>query len=120
MARLRKEGWTVAVVERWNPHANVRVDLFNIIDLLAMRPGSKFTLGVQACAASGVASHITKLIAEPRTAIWLDAEANRILQVWGWSMRGKKGQTKKWTRRRVSIRLVCGKVVPQEIPEISQ
>jgi hypothetical protein len=37
MAYLKKEGYRVAVVERWNPHARIRQDLFGVIDLLAIR-----------------------------------------------------------------------------------
>jgi hypothetical protein len=28
LAYLRAEGWQVAIVERWNPHARIRQDLF--------------------------------------------------------------------------------------------
>ena len=33
---LRDEGYTAQVVERWNPHARVRQDLFGVIDTAAM------------------------------------------------------------------------------------
>ena len=39
LAAMRREGWTVQVVERWNPHARIRQDLFGWADLLAVHPG---------------------------------------------------------------------------------
>ena len=39
LATMRQEGWTVQVVERWNPHARIRQDLFGWADLLAVHPG---------------------------------------------------------------------------------
>lgn len=51
---LRADGWLVEVVERWNPHARVRHDLFNVADILAVR-GSE-TLAVQVTAGSRVSA----------------------------------------------------------------
>ncbi|MHB1530468.1 MAG: hypothetical protein ACYCXT_13820 [Acidiferrobacteraceae bacterium] len=40
LRHLRKAGYPlVQVVEKWNPHAGVRQDLFGIIDVLAVGPG---------------------------------------------------------------------------------
>ena len=36
MAALRSEGWTVEVVEKWIPGAQIRRDLFGVIDVLAI------------------------------------------------------------------------------------
>src|SRR5512145_3126336 len=44
---LRGQGHLVAVVEKWNPHARVRQDLFGFIDVLAIRRDE--TLAVQCC-----------------------------------------------------------------------
>ena len=43
---LREEGYLVAVVEKWNPHAKIRQDLFGWIDLVALKDNE--TLAVQA------------------------------------------------------------------------
>ena len=45
LALLRKEGYEPGIVERWNPYARVRQDLFTIIDIVALDDGQ--TLGVQ-------------------------------------------------------------------------
>lgn len=59
LAYLREEGYTVAIVERWNPHARIRQDLFGFIDLLAIRKGE--TLAVQVTS-TGVSSRIKKIM----------------------------------------------------------
>jgi hypothetical protein len=48
LAECRKRGLTVQVVERWNSHARVRVDLFGVIDLVALIP-PKENLGGTCC-----------------------------------------------------------------------
>ena len=101
LAQLRSEGWTAQVVERWNPHAKVRVDFFGVIDILACRPGE--TIGVQACAGSSHSSRVAKVAAEPRTRVWLEA-GNR-LEVWSWRKAGAKGERKLWAVRRTEVTL---------------
>lgn len=61
LAKLRADGYTVAIVERWNPHAQIRQDLFGFVDLLAIREGE--TLAVQACSGAGgaVAERVRKI-----------------------------------------------------------
>ena len=88
---LREQGYTVAVVERWNPHARIRQDLFGFIDILAIRRDE--TLAVQATA-SGVSERIKKIMASdllPKV-----REAGWKIQVWGWR---KSSKTKKYVLR---------------------
>ena len=59
LALLREEGYTVAIVEKWNPHVRIRQDLFGFIDLLAIRKGE--TLAVQTTS-TGVSSRIKKIM----------------------------------------------------------
>jgi hypothetical protein len=47
LEHLRKAGAElVAVVERWNPHAKIRQDLFGVVDVLAIH--GEDTIAVQA------------------------------------------------------------------------
>lgn len=48
---LREQGYLPAVVEKWNPHAHVRQDLFGFVDIVAVRRDE--TLAVQACSGAG-------------------------------------------------------------------
>jgi hypothetical protein len=56
---LRDDGYMAAVVEKWNPHARIRQDLFGIVDILAIKDGE--TLAVQTTSGSGVSSRVSKI-----------------------------------------------------------
>lgn len=91
---LEADGWLVAVVERWNPHARIRQDLFGFIDLLAVRAGE--TLGVQATSSTNVSSRVDKIAHSPHVAAVRDAGWR--LEVWGWSKKGGR-----WVARKVDV-----------------
>ncbi len=95
LAECRKRGWTAGVVERWNPHARIRQDLFGCIDLIALTPDG--ILAIQACAGSSHATRMAKVRAEPRTKLWRDAGGR--FEVWSWAKRGQRGKRKTWTLR---------------------
>lgn len=59
LAHLRKQGYTADVVERWIPRANVRKDLFGVIDVIAIGNGE--TLGVQCTSYPNVSSRVKKI-----------------------------------------------------------
>jgi len=79
LRHLRERGYLVAVVERWNPHARIRQDLFGWIDLLAIKGNE--TLAVQTTA-SAVAAHVQK-ISDSETLATVRKAGWRIL-VHGW------------------------------------
>jgi hypothetical protein len=81
LKRLRDEGYTVAITERWNPFARVRQDLFGFADLLAMKSGE--ILAVQTTTASHFAEHRRKINSEARTQTWLAAGGR--IQLHGWN-----------------------------------
>ena len=77
---LRDDGWTVTVVEHWNPHAHIRQDMWGFVDLVALKHGR--TLAVQACAGASSAARVEKITnAELVGAV---REANWEIQVWAW------------------------------------
>ena len=53
-------GYTCAIVEKWNPHAMIRQDLFGFIDIIAIGEGK--TIGVQCTSKSGVSSRVKKVL----------------------------------------------------------
>lgn len=96
LRRLRAEGWTAEVVERWNPHARVRNDLFGFVDVLAVRDG--VTLAVQATSGSNAAARVAKIgehqnIGAVRKAGWR-------IEVWAWRKLASSG---KWECRVVDV-----------------
>lgn len=94
LALLRKEGYTAAVVERWNSHARIRQDLFGIVDVLAL--GDGVVLGVQATSDSNVAARVTKISEHENTPALRKAGIR--LEVWGWRKKGAR-----WQCRRVDV-----------------
>jgi len=83
----------VQVVERWNPYARVRQDLFGIIDVLAV--GADI-VGIQATSNSNVSARVAK-ITESEALPILRKAGIRVL-VHGWAKR--KGR---WTLREVDL-----------------
>ena len=81
LARLRADGYLAEVVERWNPHAKVRHDLFGLVDVLALRAGQ--VLGVQATSRSNVSARVVKLRSHANLLPVL--RAGIAVQVWGWA-----------------------------------
>ena len=77
---LENEGYRVAVVERWNPHAMVRQDLFGIIDVLAIREGE--TLAVQCTSYNNISSRVKKVAEAEATPDIRDAGWR--IEVHGW------------------------------------
>jgi hypothetical protein len=71
LAHLRKDGWRVQVVEHWNAFARRRIDLFGVIDLVAVRPGE--TLGVQATSGANVSARVSKSRESEGLRAWLEA-----------------------------------------------
>lgn len=80
---LRERGYTVAVVERWNPHARIRQDAFGILDLIAVQ--GRRTIGVQTTSASNMAARMRKI--QESAAYPLLKAAGWRVEVHGWRKR---------------------------------
>jgi hypothetical protein len=106
LAWLRRRGATAAVVERYNPHAKRRVDLFGFIDLVAL-DGGQGVLGIQTTSADHVSHRLAKLREECAEAMerWLNA-GNRLV-IHGWAKQGPRGRRKLWTLREVVVTAVA-------------
>ena len=59
LAYWRTQGYTVAIVERWNPFAKIRQDLYGMCDLLCIGNGE--TVCVQTTSAPNVPARVRKL-----------------------------------------------------------
>lgn len=82
---LRKVKYECAVVERWNPYAKIRQDLFGIIDVLAMHKDRRGLLGIQATSASNLAARVKKALANEYLPTWL--MSGNAFVVHGWEKR---------------------------------
>ena len=90
---LRADGYTAAVVEKWNPHMKIRHDLFGFIDILAIRGDE--TLAVQATSGSNVSKRVTKIAEHENVAAV--REAGWRIVVHGW----RKNSKGRWVLREV-------------------
>ena len=105
---LRDEKWVVAIVEKWNQWAKIRIDLFGFGDLLAIRDGT--ALIVQTTSGSNVSARIEKIKANQDARRWLLAP-NHFIEVHGWRKVGAKGKRKLWECREVPLFLdSCGNI----------
>jgi hypothetical protein len=84
LAYLRDQGYRVAIVEHWNPHARIRQDLWGWCDLLAIRKNE--VLAVQVTA-SGVAARIKKI--QESDTIGMVRDAGIRVEVHGWRKNSK-------------------------------
>lgn len=95
---LRASGYICAVVERWNPGAKIRQDLYGFADILAIHeqpPGE--ILAVQVTSGAHHADHKAKILKEPRHRSWLMAGGK--IALISWTKHGPKGKRKLWAPR---------------------
>lgn len=94
LAEMRKRGYPlVQVVEKWNPHAHIRQDLFGIIDVLCV--GTDI-VGIQATSDSNVSSRVHKCQDSEAMAHLRKAGIRVVVQ--GWKKVGHR-----WKLREVDI-----------------
>lgn len=105
LAWFRKMNIPVTVVERWNPHAKIRTDLFGMFDLLALIPGDElgagYILGVQVTSQSHSSERTKKIVAATHFPAWLAAGGRAVVH--GWSKKGSKGKRKLWELTATSV-----------------
>jgi hypothetical protein len=95
LKECRKRGWTSQVVERWNAWAKKRLDLFGVIDVVAITPDG--ILGIQVTTGTNHASRREKILAEPNVRAWVAAGGR--FELWSYAQRGASGKRKLWTLR---------------------
>jgi hypothetical protein len=99
LAECKRRGWTCQVVERWNPYARKSIDLFGVIDIVAITPNG--ILGIQVTSGTNHAGRRQKIIAEPRAADW--TYAGGLFELWSFAKRGDRGKRKLWVLRAESF-----------------
>lgn len=106
---FKEKGFTSQVVERWNPYAGVRVDLFGVIDLVCVQPGYGI-IGVQTTSGSGHSSRCSKAAAEPRIKTWLLSGGQFV--VCSWRKLKPRGVKKvRWTEKIAVARVVNNSIM---------
>jgi hypothetical protein len=100
---LRKEGYTVAIAEKFNIFIKIRQDLFGWIDLCAIHPNHQGVLGVQTTTTDHIQERIKKAMALPSLKVWL--QAGNTAEFHGWAKRGGIGKRKLWTLKKEWVTL---------------
>ena len=90
LKHLRERGYEAQVVERWCSFSRRRIDLFNIVDIVAVKPGE--IVGVQSTA-HNLSNRLQKSIAEPKLRAWLESGARFLIVDW---RKRKKGKSVRW------------------------
>lgn len=130
-AELESQGFHVWKVERPASMFYPTLDLFNLMDLVAIRDDRSGVLGVQVCG-EDIAPHIHKimegytkqkikkgeLITEvvppnPYIKTWL--KAGNPFFIWGWRLRKNEGKKASYQLREIEFILENGQVVHREI-----
>ena len=97
--KLKKEGWLVASVEKYNSFIHQRFDCFGFIDILALK--GKETLAIQATSTGNINARVEKILASSNYAIV--KKAGWRVECWGFSKKGKKGKRKLWQPKVVKL-----------------
>lgn len=113
---MREEGRICAIVEKWNSWGKredgkgapgIRVDLFGIIDVLALDP-ERGVVGVQCCSGGTFPAHYRKLTEDKaqNTHDWLSTPGTA-LEIWAWRkiLKVRGGKAKIWVPRIQEITL---------------
>lgn len=104
---VRLLGFRAQVVEKWNPHARVRNDLFGIIDILAVsRDGKGTIVAIQATSGSNVAKRVDKVLACEALPDLL--AAGWIIEVQGWRKLRNRWKVRRMLITAEGARLVGG------------
>lgn len=96
LEHMRKLGFVCAIVEKWNPHARIRQDMFGFIDVLCVR--GEDIVGVQACSGGGgdSADRVRKITAHENWPL-ICAAIRVVVQSW------RKNAAGRWTLREVEL-----------------
>lgn len=95
LKKWKKAGYICAVVEKWNPHAKIRQDLFGCIDVLAV--GADGTIGIQSTSYSNISARVRKIEDMPEIVAALRAAGWTII-VEGW-----RKPKNRWECRQVDV-----------------
>lgn len=104
LKRLRELGYVAQVVERWCPFSRRRIDLWGIVDIMAVHPGAG-VLAVQATSGNGGNHAARRDKAMENENLPTILEAGVQFELWSWAKRGPRGKRKLWTLRREPITL---------------
>jgi hypothetical protein len=93
LKKLREEGWTCEVTEKWNSFAGpfgIRQDLFDFIDIIAIK-NDVGIMAIQTTSRGHVKERLRKMSRNPFVSTWL--LAGGLIEVHGWDKSGPRHPT---------------------------
>lgn len=91
LKHLRDQGYTCAIVEKFNSFIKIRQDLFGIIDIICLAPGS--IIGVQSTG-QDFYGHRSNMMNDKKKKEacekWINAGGRLILYGWSYKTKGKR------------------------------
>lgn len=101
---LRNNGLYAESVERWDPYAKVKHDLFGMFDIIAYGSPPCGIVGIQSTVTEKINNRIEKIKSEEyrtRLVAWLKAGGRVFIH--GWSKMGPRGKRKVWELSEIPI-----------------
>jgi hypothetical protein len=92
LRHLTAQGYTAAVVEKWNSFARVRQDLFGFADFEGQDVGEPVTL-IQTTTASNTSARVKKIMENATAKAWT-AAGHKVI-VHGWEKKGRRWELTK-------------------------
>jgi hypothetical protein len=81
MNYMRKQGFSCWVTENKVPYSFISRDLFNFIDVVAMKAGFGI-VGIQTTSKANMSARKKKILAIPEHRIWLDSGGKIVIHGW--------------------------------------
>lgn len=101
LKQLKQWGYMPAVVERWNPWAKIRQDLFGFADIVAIHPEIEGVLAVQCTTDANLGERMKKVQDNATARIW--RKSKNAIWIVGWAKRGARGKAKHWRMRGYAV-----------------
>jgi hypothetical protein len=96
LKHMRELGYVCAIVEKWNPHARIRQDMFGFIDVVCIK--DEDIVGVQSCSgAGGDSAERVRKISEHKNWPLICKAIRVVVQSW------RKNAAGRWTLREVEM-----------------
>ena len=79
---LKGFGYSAHVVEKWNPFAKIRQDMFGWVDVVAVSPEILGVLGVQTTTKKNMKARLDKALGNKALVAWVKAGGRLVIHGW--------------------------------------
>lgn len=93
-------------------------DLFGIIDIIAIMPGSNKILGIQTTSKSEMSRRFKKMCGEREYETRMWCNSTQLLEIWGWYRTDEKVNGRNWHASRRGVYVQDGTIKFRKLPEL--